>query len=568
MRLERDFFTGFVKTDGDLSEKLGTLGRFVVFLVCVVLLFSATFQFIMLRVEDQSHSWLTALYWTLVTMSTVGFGDIVFVSDVGRVFTLVVLVSGIPLLLVILPAIFIRVIYAPWLEKQMRKEIPDRLPAPISGHVIITRYGPIAAGLIERLTLSGISYVVVEPDETVALRLENDGINVVAANLDSRQTYENIFAGQARFIVANCEDTLNTNIALTVRELSTSVPIVGLVEDEDSTDILEFSGCTHVYAPLARLGEFLAARASAGFGSADVIGSVKGLQVAEFMARNTSLSGRTIAETQLREQTGANIVGIWQRGKFVSAYPSTRINNDSIIVTVGTETQLKAIDEILPPQKFHKDDAVLVIGAGSVGTAAIRALKTQGFAVHVLDRDAQACDRVRGLADEVVIGDANERTTLNQAGLDHAASVLLTTSNDAMNIYLAIYCRRLKSDLCIVSRITESRNLEAIHRAGADFAFSAGALGAKVIDSYVEGRDHVLLDHDVQAMSLPLPKSLENLKLSDTGITTKTGLAVVAVEQNGSIITDLANLERLTAGSTLILFGTSEQERIFTEQFK
>ena len=161
MRPERNFFTEFVNTDGDLSEKLGTLGRFVILLVCVVLLFSATFQFIMFRFEDQSLSFVTALYWTLVTMSTVGFGDIVFVSDVGRFFTLVVLVSGIPLLLVILPAIFIRVLYAPWLEKQMRQEIPDRLPAPISGHVIITRYGPIAAGLIERLALSGIPYVVV-----------------------------------------------------------------------------------------------------------------------------------------------------------------------------------------------------------------------------------------------------------------------------------------------------------------------------------------------------------------------------------------------------------------------
>ena len=154
-----------------------------------------------------------------------------------------------------------------------------------------------------------------------------------------------------------------------------------------------------------------------------------------------------------------------------------------------------------------------------------------------------------------------------RAGVRDAPAVLLTTNDDAMNIYLAIYCRRLKTDLRIVSRITESRNLEAIHRAGADFAFSSAALGAKVIDSYVEGRDHVLLDHDVQAMSLPLPKSLENLKLSDTGITTKTGLTVVAVEQNGSVITDLVNLERLSPGSTLILLGTSKQERLFTEQF-
>jgi len=237
-------------------------------------------------------------------------------------------------------------------------------------------------------------------------------------------------------------------------------------------------------------------------------------------------------------------------------------------VTVGTATQLESIDDILPPRQLAEDNALLVIGAGAVGTAAIRALKRKGLAVHVLDRDAGACERVRELADEIVVGDANERTTLTLAGIEHASSVLLSTGNDAMNIYLVIYCRRLKPDLRIVSRITESRNLEAIHRAGADFAFSSAALGAKVIDSYVEGRDHVLLDHDVQAMSLPLPASLENMELSETEITAKTGLAVVAVEQNGSVITDFSNLGRLTPGTTLILLGTSKQERLFTQQFR
>ncbi len=78
----------------------------------------------------------------------------------------------------------------------------------------------------------------------------------------------------------------------------------------------------------------------------------------------------------------------------------------------------------------------------------------------------------------------------------------------------------------------------------------------------------MLLDHDVQAMSLPLPASLEDLELSDTGITEKTGLAVVAVEKDGVVNTDLNNLGRLTPGTTLILLGTSKQERLFTRQFK
>ena len=568
MSSDRNFFEDAIKAGGGIRERIGTLIRFGVFLVCVVALFTMTFQVIMWEVEDQAHSWVTALYWTVVTMSTVGFGDIVFTSDVGRVFSLIVLGSGIPLLLVILPAIFIRVIYAPWLEARMRQDVPSHLEEPLSDHVIITRHGPIASGLIDRLALTETPYVVIEPDETIALRLKAEGVNVVNANLDSRETYEHVFAGQARFVVANCEDTVNTNIALTVREVSDRIPIVGFVEDEDSIDILEFAGCTHVYAPFIRLGEFLADRVSAGVGNADILGSVKGLQLAEFMARNTPLSGRTVAETELREQTGANIVGVWQRGKFVSAYPTTKINDDSIVVTVGTATQLESIDDILPPRQLAEDNALLVIGAGAVGMAAIQALKRKGLAVHVLDRDPEACERVRDLADEIVVGDANERTTLTLAGIEHASSVLLSTGNDAMNIYLVIYCRRLKPDLRIVSRITESRNLEAIHRAGADFAFSSAALGAKVIDSYVEGRDHVLLDHDVQAMSLPLPASLENMELSETEITAKTGLAVVAVEQNGSVITDFSNLGRLIPGTTLILLGTSKQERLFTQQFR
>ena len=52
------------------------------------------------------------------------------------------------------------------------------------------------------------------------------------------------------------------------------------------------------------------------------------------------------------------------------------------------------------------------------------------------------------------------------------SSVLLTTNDDAMNIYLAVFSRRLNPGLRIVSRITHERNIDAIHRAGADFMLS------------------------------------------------------------------------------------------------
>ena len=68
-----------------------------------------------------------------------------------------------------------------------------------------------------------------------------------------------------------------------------------------------------------------------------------------------------------------------------------------------------------------------------------------------------------------------------------ASSVLLTTNDDAMNIYLAVYCRRLNPALRIVSRITHERNVEAIHRAGADFVLSYTTLGVEAVMSLLRG---------------------------------------------------------------------------------
>ena len=97
-------------------------------------------------------------------MSTLGFGDITFTSDTGRVFSIIVLLSGVVFLLVMLPFLFIRLFYAPWLEARVRLRAPRDVPAGMQGHVIIAEYDAIAAGLIERFEAEGIPYVVLEPD--------------------------------------------------------------------------------------------------------------------------------------------------------------------------------------------------------------------------------------------------------------------------------------------------------------------------------------------------------------------------------------------------------------------
>ena len=555
-----------VFSEGERRRNLLTLLRYLAFLFVIILTYALIFQLIMVGVEDQSHSWITGIYWTLVTMTTLGFGDITFTSDIGRLFSVFVLLSGVVLLLVVLPFTFIRFFYAPWLESQVRLRAPRQLRPSVREHVIISRHDEIAAGLIERLRPEAIPYCVIEPDPAVAAQMLSQGISVITGDIDNRSTYEGVNVQQARLVLANREDTTNTNLTLTVREVTTDVPVVAFVEDQDSIDILELSGATHVLALKQRLGEHLANRVSAGHGHADVIGVFKGLQIAEFPAHNTPLAGRNVRETRMRETMGLNIVGVWQRGRLRPAFPDTQIADQSVVVVVGVPEQIGTLNDLL--QRPHvRDEPVLVIGGGKVGRAATRALKRKGVLVHVLERDDRAHDRLAGICDQHFVGDAADREALMRAGLENAPSVLLTTNDDAMNVYLAVYCRRLKPDLRIVSRIRHERNLEAIHRAGADFVLSYSTLGVDAVFSVLQGHELVILGEGVDLFTVDLPPSLQGKTLAETGIGSRTGLSVVAVGQNAQLVTTLQSSMRLEPGAELIMLGSVKQRQEFADVF-
>ncbi|NIO07323.1 MAG: hypothetical protein GTO40_04725, partial [Deltaproteobacteria bacterium] len=256
--------------DPETRQNTWALTKYLVFLVCVIAVYSVLFHLIMLHAEGQTHSWLTGVYWTLTVMTTLGFGDITFHSDIGRAFSILVLLSGIVLLLIVLPFTFIRFFYAPWLEARVRQQAPRKAREDTSGHVIICTYDSVAPGLIDRLDVYGIPYYVIEPDPTVAAGMDRDGISVVTGEVDGRSTYQALKTSKARLVFANCADTINTNITLTVREVAPDVPMIAIIEAEDSTDILELSGCTQVLPLKQRLGERLANRVNTGHAQSHV----------------------------------------------------------------------------------------------------------------------------------------------------------------------------------------------------------------------------------------------------------------------------------------------------------
>ncbi len=548
----------------EMRGNLRSLLQYLLFLTLVIALYTVLFHVIKLYVEGEQHSWVTGFYWTLVVMSTLGFGDITFTSDIGRLFSVAVLLSGVILLLILMPFLFIRLFYAPWLEARVRLRAPREVPPDTTGHVVLTEFDEVARGLVSRLQEEGTPYFVVEPDPARAAQLVADEVSVVTGENDSGVTYRNLRADAARLVLANCADTTNTNITLTVREVAPDVPIVAIVEEEESVDILELSGATRVLPLKHQLGEYLANRVDV---EAHVIAALGDLRLAELPVRDTPLAGETVRGTRLRERTGLNVVGLWERGRLRPAYPQTVLQPDAVVVVVGTASQVAALDALMPPREAP-GAPVLVIGAGKVGQAAALALTRKGVPVHLVDRDAASLGPMAGRVTQVFAGDAADRRLLERAGIADAPSVLLSTNDDAMNIYLAVYCRRLNARLRIVSRITHERNVEAIHRAGADFVLSYTSLGVEAVLSILRGHELVLLGEGVELLSVAVPDTLANRPLRDSAIGSRTGLSVVALRQDGRLMTQLSAETLLPGGAELLMLGSLEQRRAFAEAFE
>jgi Trk K+ transport system NAD-binding subunit len=186
----------------------------------------------------------------------------------------------------------------------------------------------------------------------------------------------------------------------------------------------------------------------------------------------------------------------------------------------------------------------------------------------MIEREEALRNSLEGVADELFIGDAADLELLMGAGLADAPSVLLTTNDDAMNIYLAVYCRRLNPELRVISRITHERNIEAIHRAGADFVLSYPSLGAESVMSLLQHRESVIMGEGFDLFYIPVPAVLAGQALATSHIRARTGLNVLALRlPNGNVVPVTAETI-LEPDCELVMLGSEPQRRDFTEEFR
>ncbi|MEQ8770316.1 MAG: NAD-binding protein [Phycisphaerales bacterium] len=534
---------------------------FVGILTGLIITYSVLFHYIM-AAEDQQHSWVTGFYWTLTVMTTLGFGDITFESDLGRAFSMLVLSTGVIFLLILLPFTIIQFFYAPWVEAQAAARTPKSLPESTSGHVILTQHNAVTEALIRRLDKSGQQYVLLVPDFEDASRLHDMGLRVMFGALDMPETYRLARADQASLVATTHDDVVNTNVAFMARQAAPDVPIVATASGPTATSILEHAGATRVLQLGSMLGRALARCMVGGDAVTHVVGRLDSLLFAEANAARTPLTGKSLRENKLNE-LGVSVIGIWERGQFQHATPDTVVGEHSILMLAGSGEQLQNYDEAFAIYNVSVEP-VLILGGGNVGSAAAEALSNRGVEWRVVDLSpSNAID-----PDRLVRGDARSPDVLKQAGLFEAPAVLITTHDDALNIYLTIYCRSVRPDIQIITRATLEQNIDTLHRAGADFVHSYASMGSVGILDFIKRDRIATITEGLDVFRTPVPKSLDATALIDSGVREKTGCTIVAIRDNdGTLITNPPAATTLRAGQEMILAGSAESEEAFRERF-
>ncbi len=541
-------------------KNFATLAKFLVMLFLVVLLYSVLFHVIMIY-EGRDFTLITGIYWALTVMTTLGFGDITFHSDLGRAFTIFVLLSGIIFMLVILPFTFIQFFYAPWLEVQEEARTPSKLPDDVRNHVIIAGLEPVTRKLVEQLKKREYPYVVLAPDPHTAAELLDAGYKVVIGMPDDANTYLKVGVKRAAMVVATVDDLINTNISFTVREVCENVPIVTNADKDHSVDILQYSGNMHVFQFMKMLGEALAHRTLGLSKTINVIASYDELRIGVAPAADSPLIGKRLFESGVREETGVIVVGIWEKGRLKKPLPDTTISASSILVLAGAQAQLDRFGETYarPQKRFDPESPVLILGGGRVGNAAAASLAQQGIRYKIIEKRTVL---TRGVSNYIE-GDAADLDILKKAGIDKARSVIITTHDDDMNIYLTFYCRQLRDDVQIISRATVERSVTKMHKAGADLVMSYASMGAgAILNVLLPGQVSVFTDGLV-VFNIPTPAKVTGKTIIESRIREKTGCSIVALRHGETLQSGPDPETVLGEGTELILVGTADAEKSF-----
>lgn len=328
-------------------ERLNNLYIAVILLILILIIGTGGY------IYYEQWTILEAFYMTVVTISTVGFGEVHPLSETGRLFTSFLIVSGTGILAYTLGSLVQFMIEGKFKEligfKKMKQKIEK-----LSNHYIICGFGRIGEFITNEFRANDLPFVIVEQNQEVCDRLYKDGYMFVQGDATIDATLEDAGILNARGIItAVTSDTDNVYITLTARGLNPNLYILARSGEDSTEKKLLRAGASKVISPYT-IGASRMAQAVLRPSVVDFIDIATGyhhleLQIEEIRVRKSSnLAGKTLQDSAIRSTYNIIIVAIRKKEAsdmtFNPAAVTTIEGGDTLII-LGEPEEIKKLEQ-------------------------------------------------------------------------------------------------------------------------------------------------------------------------------------------------------------------------------
>lgn len=299
---------------------------------------------------------LDALYMTIITISTVGYREVNQVGDIGRVFTIFLVLIGVGFTFYVMAAVVqfmvegrVRIIMG---RRRLDKQI-DRL----KNHYIVCGYGRIGRVLCRNLQRTPYDLVVVEKNPDLIPVMDKDGILYVASDAADEANLLKAGIRRARGLVAAlATDTDNVFLVLSARQLAPELNIIARASQEGAKNKLRAAGANSVESPYeigaASMAHRIIRPTVTNFLDLAFAHARKDIQMEEIpVSEKSRLTNIPLKDSGIRQDFNLIIIAIKKPDGTMLFNPSfeTALMPDDTVIAVGEEENLQKLGKILNP---------------------------------------------------------------------------------------------------------------------------------------------------------------------------------------------------------------------------
>lgn len=262
----------------------------------------------------EGYSFLDALYMTVITISTVGFGEIRPLSEEGRAFTIILILSGVSGLAYAVGSIT-ELILERATDPNLWKKPMEKKIAHLTGHTIICGSGRVGSAAASELQKSGASFVIIESHEERIKDLQEQEYLYMQGDATRESVLLRSGIKKASSLLAMLDsDPDNLFTVLTARELNPTLQIIARCENFSAEKRILRAGADSIVSPFVSAGKLVAERVLASSSGGGIIDRVLPTLPPRWLTpeQTTHFMGKTISEVE--ESLAGTVVGLRLNG--------------------------------------------------------------------------------------------------------------------------------------------------------------------------------------------------------------------------------------------------------------